>query len=93
MTEPTSDRDAARTAEALDAEQFQRQLQKDVRSWSANDAGAAKRVDIVPDLASNRPVKAPAVRAKKVSKKAAAVETEVKPAGGKGQPFSMAYKP
>ena len=93
MTENKSDRDAARTAEALDTEQFQRQLQNDVRSWSANDAGAAKRVDIVPDVASNRPVKVPAVRAKKVSKQAAAVATEAKPASGKGRPFSMAYKP
>lgn len=98
MIEDTSDRNAAQVAGDLDAGRFQRQLQKDVRSWSASEAEGAERRDTVPDTArpdaaSTRPVEVPGVRAKKVNKQAAGVATEVKPAGGKGRPFSMAYTP
>ena len=96
MNEDTADQNPARTAGDLDAKKVQRQLQNDVRSWSAN-AGEA-RPGTVPDAArpgaaSAPPADAKRPRTRKVSKPAAGVTTEVKPASGKGRPFSMAYTP
>ncbi len=98
MNEDTADRNTAQSAGDLDAERFQRQLQKDARSWSANEAAGEAPGGTVPDAArpagaSNPPVAAKRSRTKKVTKQAADAATEVKPASGKGRPFSMAYTP
>ena len=89
MTKDALERAAMQATEAASAEQFQGQLQKDVRSWSANEGRGAHDTAYT---AIQRPAKAPATRSKKVRKPAAGEATEVKPASGKGRPFSMSYK-